>query len=161
MASPEKASTTRTSKLLRGFAGKRGAGVAVGEGDLRGGVSEVGEEVLRDGLDERVDLVEADAVAGVAVGGEGSGTEADDADVARTRVAAEAQSEADAGVGGVVGRGEAGEVGGEDLSAVLDGAVEEHALGVGLGGWWSASRAGCRRSCGLRGWSRERRRCAA
>ena len=47
-------------------------------------------------------------------------------------VAAEAQGEADAGVGGVVGSGDAGEVGGEDLGAVLDGAVEEHSLGVGL-----------------------------
>ena len=67
---------------MRGFAGQRGAGVAVGDGDLGGGVAEVGEEILRDGLDERVDLVEADAVAGVAVGGDGAGAEADDADVA-------------------------------------------------------------------------------
>ena len=70
-------------ELLRSFASKRGAGVAFGEGDLRSRVAEVGEEVLRDGEDERVDLVEADAVARAAVGGERAGAEADDADVAR------------------------------------------------------------------------------
>src|SRR5260370_27774007 len=81
-------------ELLWGFARERGAGVAVGDGELRGRVAEVGEEVLRDGLDQRVDLVETDVVAGVSVGSKRSCAEADNADVACARAAAEAQSEA-------------------------------------------------------------------
>ena len=51
-----------------------------------------------------------------------------------TAVAAEAQSQADAGIDGVVGRGSVVQFGRKDLRTVLDGAVEEHAFGVGLGG---------------------------
>ncbi len=49
-------------------------------------------------------------------------------------VAAVVEREADAGVVGVVGGGSAREAGGEELGAVLDGAVEEHALGSRRGG---------------------------
>jgi hypothetical protein len=46
--------------------------------------------------------------------------------------AAEAQGEADAGVDGVVGGGGAVQIRGEDLRAVLNGAVEEHPLRIGV-----------------------------
>jgi len=46
---------------------------------------QVGEEILRNGRDRRVDLVEVDAVAGLSVSGDGSNAETDDPDVAWAR----------------------------------------------------------------------------
>src|SRR4051812_29701958 len=69
-------------EFLRAFTGQGGAGVAGNDVDVRAGFADVGEDVAGDGFDSGVDLVEADAVAGTAVSGDGPGAEADDADVA-------------------------------------------------------------------------------
>ena len=103
---------TRTSKCCGGSRGEGGAGVAGDDVDVGRGVADVGEDVLGDGDDGGVDFVETDAVAGLAVGRQGPGAEADDADVAGTHrclfvEAAEAQGQADAGVGSVIGGGRA------------------------------------------------------
>ena len=102
----------------------------------RGGV---GEEVLRDGLNLRIDLIEADAVAGCSIGCYGADSETDDADVAWAggiigRSTAVANGEAYAGVASVVGGGDLHQVGGEELGSVLDGSVDQRAHGDALRG---------------------------
>ena len=103
-------------------------------------VAEVGEEVLRDGLDLRVDLVEADAVAGCAVGCDGADSEAYDTDiawaggVAAGGGAAVMEGEAYAGVVRVVGGWDFHQRWGEELGSVLDGSVDERAHGDALRG---------------------------
>ena len=121
-------------EVLRRLAGERGARVAFHDVDLGGGFADIGEEILGDGRDGGIDLVKADAIAGLAVGGDGSHAEADDADVARAALAAEAQGQADAGVFSVVGGGCSAQLRREDLRAVLDGAVGQSAHGgAGVG----------------------------
>ena len=56
-------------EVLGGFARESAASVAICKTDLCSRVAEVGEEVLRDRADQWVDLVEADTVARMAVGG--------------------------------------------------------------------------------------------
>src|SRR5580700_7691579 len=120
-------------EALRIFRGKRKAGIAFGDGDVGLRLAKPGEKILRDERDGGIDFVEMDAVAGLAVGGEGSGAESDDADVARAALAAILKREADAGVVGVVGCGGLAKRGGEPLRAVNDVAVDEFAHGLGLG----------------------------
>lgn len=55
--------------VLSWFGGERGAGIAFGVGEGGGGLAEIGEEVLCDGQDGGVDLVEAEGVSGMSVGG--------------------------------------------------------------------------------------------
>src|SRR5947207_14836844 len=104
---------------------QRCSGVAFDNVDLGAGVADVSEDVAGDGLDGRIDVVEANAVSRAAVSGDGAGAETDDADAAgavgRRVRAAETDGEADAGVAGVVsGGGVAKCVIAEDLGAVLD-----------------------------------------
>ena len=89
----------------------------------------VGEEIVRDGGDGRIDLVKPDSIAWLAVGRDGSHTETDDADVARASLAALMQSDADSRIVSVIGGGRSSQFIREDLRAVLDGAVQESAHG--------------------------------
>ena len=70
-------------EVLRGFASKGRARIPFHDLHLGGRIADVGEGVLRDGDYRRIDVVEADVVAGTPVSGDGSGAKADDADVAR------------------------------------------------------------------------------
>src|SRR5579862_4942163 len=127
-------------EVLRALAVERGAGVAVGEGDCCGGIPQIGEQILRDGVHQRIDLVEADMVAGMTIGSQRSRAKADDSDVAGAwnicawSVAAEAQSEADAGIDRVVGGWRAAKAVAEDLRSMLNRSVEQHPFWIGSGG---------------------------
>jgi len=121
-------------EALRIFRGKRKSGIAFGDGNAGLRLAEPGEKILRDDRNRGIDFVEMDAVAGLAVGGEGSSAESDDADVARAALAAILKREADAGVVGVVGGGGLAELGCEPLRAVNDVAVDQLADGLSLGG---------------------------
>src|SRR6266567_8945518 len=71
-------------ELLGWLRCQRSAGVSLDDVDLCSRVANVGKDVAGHGRDGRVDVVETDVVAGTAVGGDGPGTQADDADVAGT-----------------------------------------------------------------------------
>src|SRR5208337_2812016 len=116
-------------EVLWGLGGERGSRVSFYDIDSRGRLANVGEEVVRDGRDGWIDLVKLDSIAGLAVGCDGPHTQADDPDVPRATLAALMQSDADARIVSVVGRGRASQFIGEDLRAVLDGAVQEGAHG--------------------------------
>src|SRR4029077_2349085 len=66
------------------------------------GVAQVAERVCGDGDDLRVDLIEAEVIAGLAVGGYGARSQTDHAD-ALGPAAATIEGQPDAGVGRVVG----------------------------------------------------------
>ena len=58
-----------------------------------------------DGRDRRIDFIEADAIAGLAISGDGAHAQADDADVPRAVCAAQPQRKADARILSVVSGG--------------------------------------------------------
>src|SRR6266852_2980311 len=92
-------------------------------------VAQVAERVPGDGDDLWVDLVEAEVVAGFAVGGDGARSETDHAN-APGSAAATIQGQPYAGVGRVVGGGLQALRRVDELRAVLDLAVVELAVGL-------------------------------
>ena len=109
--------------MLAGLAGERETGVAGNDIDVGGAVGEISELRLGDGDDGGVDVVEAESVAGAAIGGERAGAKTDDADAQGAGRREGAEGEADAGGERVIGGGLVAEQGIEDLGAVNDGAV--------------------------------------
>src|SRR5580658_2112354 len=121
----------------RRFVGQRSPRVTSDAIDLGWGIAHVREKMLCDGVDGWVDLIKADLIVAMAVSGDGSDAEANDADVARAALAAEAQRQAHAGIFSVVGGGRSAQLRRKDLRAVLDGAVGKRAhdeAGIGRSG---------------------------
>src|SRR5579863_7225308 len=119
--------------ILRRLMLHQDAGVSDLDVDRAATVMQVGKTGASQPLDERVDLVERDRIAGLEISGDSSGAEADRTDVTRVALATVAQSDADAGIGRVVGGGLVAHLVVEDLRAVLKGAVVKRALDAGAG----------------------------
>src|SRR5579862_6359377 len=94
---------------------------------MRARVTEVREIGARDRLDRRIDVVEANGVAGAAVRGERSRSEPDHTDAPRPRTATRVDGDANSGVVAVVGGRRRAEIGAIHLLSVLDDSVKEGA----------------------------------
>src|SRR5277367_1965389 len=87
---------------LWGFPCQRSTAVPFYDLDLRLRVFDVGERVFCDSRNSGVDFVEADAVAGAAIGCQGACAESDDANFATATLAAEANGKAHSRAAGVI-----------------------------------------------------------
>ena len=75
---------------------ERCAGIPLDDAGGRRGLPNIGEQAMRDDRNRRVNFVKRDAVARIAVGSDGSSTEANDADVAGSTGTALVECETDA-----------------------------------------------------------------
>jgi len=89
-------------EVLRQFLRQRGSCIAFHNADLRTRFAKIGEDILRNRRNSRIDLIKADVIAGLAVCGDSADAQANGANVTRAPLTTVTECEADTRILSVV-----------------------------------------------------------